>query len=85
MQYLPFLLLPFVFAATQSLTLSVPSIVSAEKEYEFLTGRDILSSRFVGGPYSMMVRSPATGFAFQIHAHALRHALANAGHDTRRI
>jgi hypothetical protein len=37
MQYLSFLLLPFVFAATRSLALGVPSIVPAEKEYEFLT------------------------------------------------
>jgi hypothetical protein len=36
MQYLAFLLLPFVLAATRSFTLGVPLIVPAEKEYEFL-------------------------------------------------
>jgi hypothetical protein len=60
MQYLPFLLLPFVFAATRSLTLGVPSIVPAEKEYEFLTVV-IFSLLGLLVALSLMVRFPDLG------------------------
>jgi hypothetical protein len=60
MQYLSFLLLPFVLAATRSLTLGVPSIVSAEKEYEFLTVV-ILSLLGLLVALSLMVRFPDVG------------------------